>query len=97
MATKKINIDGMNKGQAMETLIKGGLSFGDAEAHWAQNGSKRGGFRSKMYEAFLKQDFSKDALLTYIKKNGGSANDEKNLNSYLAISELVTRAKALNA
>ena len=96
-ATKAINIDGMKKNEALETLIKSGMSFDESETYWKENGSKRGaqGFRTKMYDAFLEQSFDKDGLLDYMAKNGGSSNDKKNINSYLAISALVERAKAL--
>jgi len=34
------DIEGMKKGEAMETLIREGLSFAEAETYWKENGSK---------------------------------------------------------
>jgi hypothetical protein len=97
--TKTVNIEGMKKAAAMEALIKGGMSYPDAEAHWKENGSKRGaaGFRSKFYEECLKRNFDKESFTAYAQKSGASENDIKGAAHYLAISALVERAKGLNA
>lgn len=36
-----MNIEGMKKAEAMETLIREGYSFSEAEQYWKENGSKR--------------------------------------------------------
>ena len=97
--TKTVNIEGMKKGQAMETLIKSGMSFDNANAYWLKHGSKRGqaGFRAKFYEECLKRSFDKESFATYAQKNDASDNDIKGVAHYLAISALVERAKVLNA
>ena len=95
--TKAINIEGMGKSEAMETLIKGGMGFKDAETYWADNGSKRGGFRSKFYDACLKQAFDKDSFIAFAKKNGATENIINSATHYVGISALVERAKGVTA
>ncbi len=97
--TKAVNIEGMKKGQAIETLIKSGLSYDAANAHWKENGPKRGaaGFRAKFYEECLKRSFDKESFAAYARENDASENDIKGQPHYLAISALVERAKGVNA
>ena len=97
MATKKqtISIEGMNKGEAMEALIKGGISFKDAEVYWKDNGAKKGGFRAKYYEECLKRSFDKDSFIAFAKESGANDNVIKLVSHYVNISAVIERAKAL--
>ena len=93
--TKVISIEGMSKGDAMEAMIKGGMSFNDAETYWAQNGSKRAGFRAKYYEECLKRSFDKDSFIAFAKESGANDNVIKLVSHYVNISAVIERAKAL--
>jgi len=95
-AKKTIDISGCNKGEALVVLIREGMDMKEAEDFWKENGFKRGkqGFRARFYEECLKTDFDRDSLLTYMAGNEASGSDIKGVTHFLAISELVTRAKA---
>ena len=93
--TKVISIEGMSKGEAMEAMIKSGMGFNDAETYWAQNGSKRRGFRANYYEECLKREFDEDSFVEYAKENNATENIIKSVAHYLAISAVIERAKAL--
>lgn len=92
-ATKKtISIEGMNRGQAMEALIKGGMSFGDAEKYWAEHGAKRGGFRQMFYAELIKHDMDKDAVAKFMEEQDASDNVKNLINYYYGIAKLVADA-----
>ena len=83
-----------NKGQAMEDLIKSGVSFKDAEAIWKEHGagSKQRGFRALFYKELESHDMSKDEVQAFCEKHG-SANDAKQYTHYVAIAELVAEVR----
>ena len=80
----------------MEAMIKDGMSFNDAETYWAQNGSKRRGFRAKYYDECLKREFDKDSFVEFAKEHNATENIIKSVTHYLAISAVIERAKGLN-
>ena len=91
--TTKVKIEGLNKGAAMEAMIKGGSSYKDAEARWKEEGARNNatGFRAIFYAALKSGEIldTKDSIIPFMEKNGASANDIKQFSHFLAISKLI--------
>ena len=90
---KKISIDGLAKGAAMEAMIIAGSSYKDAEARWKEEGARNNatGFRAVFYDALKGGEVldTKDSIIPFMEKNGASANDIKQFSHFLAISKLI--------
>ena len=89
---------GMNKGQALEHLIREGYSFKESSEIWAKHGArtKSTGFRADFYSA-LKEGAEltdKNSLIEFMQDNGASANDKKHYTHYLTIAKLVADVRS---
>jgi hypothetical protein len=99
MATlKTIDITGMNKGAALEALIRNGSSYKEAEATWKKDGARSNatGFRAVFYKALEGGEAldSKATIIPFMESNGASANDIKQFSHFLAIAHLVAEVRA---
>ena len=89
---------GMNKGAALEYLIREGYSYKDAELYWKDNGArtKSTGFRAEFYAALKDgaQLTDKPSLLEFMEEHGASANDKKHYTHYQTIARLVDEVRS---
>lgn len=95
--TKKISLDvsSLKKGEAIEALIKSGVSYSEAEAYWSENGArtKGKGFRASFYKELAAKPLTEKEVNKFIESNG-SANDKKHSSHYIGIAKLVAEVRA---
>lgn len=95
--TKEISLDltGLKKGEAIEALIKSGVSYAEAEAYWSKNGAraKGKGFRASFYKELASKPLTEKDVKKFIEDNG-SLNDKKHNSHYIGIAKLVAEVRA---
>ena len=75
--SKKVNIEGMTKNEAMTALINAGYDFNGANKYWIENRPERGtGFKARFYAELEKGAMSVEAFDAFL--NPESDNVRKN-------------------
>lgn len=88
--SKEVNIEGMNKNDALTALITSGMDFKEANAFWVENRPERGtGFKARFYARLADSAMDEETFEAMIRDE--SENIQKHKSAHNAVRELANK------